>query len=61
MKYKILDTVFLKNSRYELLEVQEDNSSYKVAKITNNKINFLYESRNYFLANKFYEKKIGVK
>lgn len=57
MRYQIIDSVRVKRTRIELLT---DGFIYHVAKIVGERVTFLYSSTKHELANKFYERKIGV-
>ena len=58
MNYEILDSVRIKRTRIELWK---DDLLFSVAKIVGKRITFLYHSRQYDLANNFYENTIGIK
>ena len=57
MKYQIIDSVQIKRTRFELLT---DGFIYHVAKITGQRVMFLYSSSKCPLALKFYARTIGA-
>jgi hypothetical protein len=59
MRYKILDSVQVKRTRYELLE--DGQGKFIVSKTVGCKVDFLYSSKNHELAYKFYERTIGAR